>query len=78
MDDTGLLAITLYVPDAAVRALKEDTRLRALILDGVPDLEFITPAWWEGSHTARLGLIQALDAREQESDDNSGEKCSAN
>ena len=61
MDDTGLLAITLYVPDAAVRALKEDTQLRALILDGVPDLDFIPPPWWEGSHAVRLGLIPEAD-----------------
>jgi len=78
MNQAGLFAITLYVPDATAQALREYSGLRGLIVDGVPEMDFITPAWWEGSHTARLGLIQALDAREQESDDNSGEKCSAN
>jgi hypothetical protein len=51
----------LYVPDAIVRTLGEDGFLHYLILDGLPELDFLPPPWWENSHTAKLGLIESLD-----------------
>ena len=57
-NETGLFTLTLYVPDATVQALNDDVPLQRLILDGAPELDFISPAWWEGSHTAALGLLR--------------------
>jgi hypothetical protein len=55
--DTGLFAIALYVPDLTLKTLKSDDGLRGLIVDGVHELDFLPPPWWERSHTARLGLM---------------------
>jgi hypothetical protein len=54
------LAIALYVPDATVQAVNEGGALRGLILDGVPELDFLPPPWWEGSHTFRLGPVETV------------------
>ena len=59
MSDSPPFAITLYVPDATLLALSGDDGLRGLILDGIPELDFLPPPWWEGSHAVRLGLITA-------------------
>jgi len=50
--------MALYVPDATVRAMSENGSLGPVILDGVPELDFLPPPWWENSHTVRLGLTQ--------------------
>ena len=64
-------AITLYVPDAIVRALGERCGLRGSILDGVPELDFLPPpGWWERSHAARLGLVVSEATNEPECEDN--------
>ena len=58
MDEEPHWAITLYVPDRLLPALNgESLELRG-ILDGTPELEFIVPRWWEGSHTMRLGALK--------------------
>jgi hypothetical protein len=66
MDEEPQWAITLYVPDRLLPALNgQDLGLRA-ILEGVPELEFIVPRWWERSHTARLGALKpAAEPRSQ-------------
>lgn len=51
-----MLAITLYVPDATAKELTEDGTLLRVILDGVPELDFLRPGWWEHSHTVRFGV----------------------
>ncbi len=53
------LTITLYVPDATVRRLSAEGWLRRRLQDGTGDWDFLVPGWWEGSHTARLGLAPA-------------------
>jgi glycosyltransferase involved in cell wall biosynthesis len=55
MLDSTDLSIALYVPDATMRKFVEDRTLVALVLEGIADLDFIPPAWWERSHTAALG-----------------------
>ena len=55
--EPGTFTITLFVPDRTAKALGEDVALRRLLLEGVGELDFLWPAWWEGSHTAALGLI---------------------
>ena len=54
-----LFDITLYVPDRTAKAFDGDVALQSIVLDGSEELDFLWPAWWEGSHTARLGLIRA-------------------
>jgi hypothetical protein len=63
MSDSPQFAITLYVPDATLRTLGGDNGLRGLILDGIPELGFLPPPWWEGSHAVRLGLAPASPER---------------
>lgn len=63
--ESGLFAIALYVPDATARALSETSRLQRIILNGVPELDFLPPPWWEDSHTVRLGLMQSESAEPQ-------------
>ena len=41
--------MALYVPDATVRAMSENGSLGPVILDGVPELDFLPPPWWENS-----------------------------
>ncbi|HVR37015.1 MAG TPA: hypothetical protein VMS21_14310 [Methylomirabilota bacterium] len=55
--EPGSFAITLFVPDGTAKALGEYVALRSLVLEGAAELDFVSPAWWEGSHTAALGLI---------------------
>jgi hypothetical protein len=60
MDEEPQWAITLYVPDRLLPALNgEGMELRG-VLDGAPELEFIVPRWWEGSHTVRLGALKPV------------------
>jgi hypothetical protein len=56
------LTIVLYVPDATVRSFSESGSLERVVSDGVPELDFLPPPWWEDSHTVRLGLIQTEGA----------------
>ena len=74
MTDSPQFAITLCVPDGTIRKLNDCGGLRGVILDGLPELDFLPPPWWEGSHTARLGLIQVQGASPREREGNSGEE----
>jgi len=58
MDEEPHWAITLYVPDRLLPALNGESRELCGILDGAPELDFIVPRWWEGSHTMRLGALK--------------------
>ena len=58
MDGGDLLAITLYVPDATVRALNPEGGSARCIQDEGRGLDFILPGWWERSHTVRLGPLR--------------------
>jgi hypothetical protein len=65
MLDSTDLSIALYVPDGTMRKFVEDRSLVALVLEGIADLDFIPPAWWERSHTAALGSNHAVEASSQ-------------
>jgi hypothetical protein len=58
MDEEPPWAITLYVPDRLLPALNgDDAELRGT-LDGVAELKFVVPRWWESAHTVRLGALK--------------------
>lgn len=63
-----LVAIVLYVPDGTAKALDGDVALQSIVLDGSEELDFLWPAWWEGSHTAKLGLARAGAGSPSDSD----------
>ena len=58
MDEEPQWAITLYVPDQLLPALNGEAAELRGILEGEPELQFIVPRWWEGSHTVRLGALK--------------------
>jgi hypothetical protein len=62
MDEEPQWAITLYVPDRLLPALNGQALGLRAILEGAPELEFIVPRWWEGSHTVRLGVLKPAPA----------------
>lgn len=62
MERTGPDAITLYVPDATLKESSEEARLTRILRHNQPDLDFLCPAWWEVSHTVRLGLLRQGDS----------------
>ncbi|MBI2928463.1 MAG: hypothetical protein HYY24_22570 [Verrucomicrobia bacterium] len=63
MNETQIFAITLYVPDATLRELRNQGPIFRHLGDGAPELDFLCPAWWEVSHTVRLGLLASAGAQ---------------
>ena len=59
MTGSGPLAITLFVPDAKLAALRPEGRSLRWRHDRTGGLDFILPGWWEGAHTVRLGPVGA-------------------
>jgi len=57
--DPGSFAIALYVPDTTALVLNSAPGFGRVILDGIPELDFLPPPWWEESHTVRLALVEA-------------------
>jgi len=57
MSEAPGFAITLFVPDATLRALNSRGGVPAMVGGGDPELGFLPPPWWEVSHTVSLGLI---------------------
>lgn len=56
-NNPGPFAITLYVPDGVMTAFATPGDGRQMIPSELPELDFLPPPWWEGSHTVRLGLV---------------------
>lgn len=55
-------AIALFVPDSAMRALEAKSQRSGIMPGDFSDLDFLPPAWWELSHTAKLGLVSSMGA----------------
>ena len=56
MAEGPLVAIALHVPDRLPQTATGSDECHGL-LDDVPELHFIMPAWWEFSYTARLMVL---------------------
>jgi hypothetical protein len=62
LNDPGPFAIALYIPDPIAKRLKENDTSQSVLLDRVPELDFLPPPWWEKSHTASLGLVRSSES----------------
>lgn len=60
VNDLHLFALTLDVPDAMVARLRDSSPLARLVREGVPELDFLHPGWWEQARTVRLGLARTV------------------